>query len=101
MNLRTIFTTPPPTSPRGYRYGMLVVCLFLIAQCVAWYLRLPKDYPYDRYSNLVVVLMLLFNHLAYQFRWPSSVALVLRLLAWTWVVFGCFYIFYWVHVLYP
>jgi|GEM_PF-3824723 hypothetical protein len=51
-------------------------------------------YPYDRYNNTVVVLMLLLNNLAYQFRWPKPVTVVLRVAAWVWLAFGCFYIFY-------
>jgi len=38
--------------------------------------------------------MLLFNHLAYQFRWPTLVTVTLRSLAWLWLAFGSFYIFY-------
>jgi hypothetical protein len=101
MNIRAFFTAQPPASHWSFRYGMLLVCLLLVAWNVQWHLNLPRDYPYDRYSGTVVVLMLLFNHLAYQFRWPASVTLVLRLFAWVWLVFGCVYIFYGMHVLYP
>ncbi len=44
--------------------------------------------------GLVVSLMLLFNQLAYQFKWRPFVIVALRVLAWTWIVSGSFCIFY-------
>jgi hypothetical protein len=101
MNLRAILTEPPKESSSAFRYGMLVVFLLLLAFDIRWRIGLSPGYRHDRNGNGVVALMLLFNHLAYQFRWPTSVTAALRLLAWGWLAFGCFYIFYWSHILYP
>jgi hypothetical protein len=101
MNIPAIFAEPPKPAHPAFRYGMLVACLLLLAWHIQWRLSLPATYPYDRNSNGVVVLMLLFNHLAYQFHWPTSVTVALRALAWVWLAFGCVYILYWSHVLYP
>ena len=101
MNIRASFTEPPKERSFTFRYGMLVVCLLLLAFHIQWRLTLSPDYRHDRNGNGVVALMLLFNTLAYQFRWPTSVTVALRLLAWVWLAFGCFYIFYWSHILYP
>ena len=93
MNIRTIFAEPAKLAPPAFRYGMLVVCLLLLAWHIQWRLSLSADYPYERNGNGVVALMLLFNHLAYQFRWSTRVTIALRMLAWSWLAFGCFYIF--------
>ncbi len=79
---------------------MLVVTLLLLAWHIYWRLTLPPDYRQDPNGNGVVALMLLFNTLAFQFRWPTSITVALRLLAWSWLAFGSFYIFYWSHILY-
>ena len=101
MNIRAIFTHPPREGGSTFRYGFLVVCLLLLAFHIQWRLTLSPDYRGDRNVGGVVALMLLFNHLAFYFRWPTSVTVALRLLAWVWLAFGCFYIFYWSHILYP
>jgi hypothetical protein len=101
MSIRSILMESPRPVHWAYRYGMLAVIFVLLAQSIHWLLALPPAYPYDHYGNLVVVLMLLFNHVAYLFKWPRPVAIAPRLLAWGWLAFGFFYIFYWSHVLYP
>ena len=101
MNRQGAFTAPPKQRSPLFRYGMLVVALLLLAFHISWQLSLPPDYPYDRYGSGVIALMLLLNNLAYQFRWSTPVTAGLRLRAWGWIAFGCFYIFYWSHTLYP
>jgi hypothetical protein len=101
MNVRASLTEPPKEGGSIFRYGMLVFSLVLLAVHIHWRLTLPPDYPYDRNGNGVVAVMLLLNTLAYQFRWPTSVTVALRLLAWVWLAFGGFYIAYWSHILYP
>ena len=94
MNIRASFTEPPKEGSSAFRYGFLAVCLLLLAFHIHWRLGLSPDYPYDRNGNGVVALMLLFNHLAFQFRWNTSVTISLRLLALAWLSFGCFYFLY-------
>lgn len=90
MNIRSIFTEPAKLAHPGFRYGMLVGCLLLLAWSVRWRLSVPADYPYERNGNIVVVLMLLLNHLAYQFQWSTRVTIALRALALSWLVFTFF-----------
>jgi hypothetical protein len=69
----------------GYRYGMLAIILALILVGVF----LPS---LDYFSRMVCPLMLLFNHLAFQFHWPRPVAIALRAFASFWIVFGAIYL---------
>jgi hypothetical protein len=101
MNIRAIFTEPAKPKHPAFSCGFLVVIFVLLASEIQWHLSLPPTYSHDRYGNLVVGLMLLFNHLAYSFRLPTPATVAVRILAWSWLLFGCFYIFYWSRVLYP
>ena len=92
MNIRTIFTEQSKPAPPSVRYGMLAVCILLLALHILWRLNMPADYSGDRNMNGVVALMLLFNHLAFQFRWSTRVTIALRVLAWSWLIFGCYYV---------
>lgn len=83
------FFTRPAKPIKGYAYGMLLIILALLAWNI---LSLPARHSHDRYINLVTVLMLLFNHLAYAFPFPSRIATFFRVLAWGWIAFGLFYI---------
>jgi hypothetical protein len=102
MNIRSAFraikkgfTEPSPDVSPPLRYAQLVLALFLLAFNVLWlwWASLPPAYPYERYGSAMVGLMLLFNLLAFQFRWPPVVTAMLRVLAFVWLVFGAFYIF--------
>jgi hypothetical protein len=75
-------------SPRGavFRYGLLAVILALFAY------DLHDPAPHF-FRSLIVPFMLLFNHLAFQFRWPSSIMISLRVVAIAWLIFGCIFIF--------
>jgi len=75
----------------AYRYGFLALLAVLLLFSVSWRLRLPPSYPYDRNGDLVVSLLLIINHLAFQFRWRPSVTIVLRLLAIGCIVFAFWY----------
>lgn len=82
------------TSGRLFRYGMLTVILALLGGYVYWLSGIPASYPYERHSAGVVVLMMLFNHLAWHFRWSPGVTRALRIFSGTWTVFGIVYVFY-------
>jgi hypothetical protein len=77
-----------------YRYGFLVVCIVLVVMTIRHSLGLPADYGYDRYQGVIVPLMLLLNHLAFQFSLPKLLGIAVRSLAVSWIVFGVIYIFY-------
>ncbi|MBP7052034.1 MAG: hypothetical protein KBE65_13550 [Phycisphaerae bacterium] len=101
MNTGSVSTQWGQTAGPIWRYGMLALILGLLAWNLHSYFSLPARYRYDSYMNLVVVLMLLFNHLAFAFKWRRSITVALWTVAWSWIVFGLFYIFYWSRVLYP
>ncbi len=92
MNLRSIFTEPAVQAGPAYRYGMLVFVLILLANDTLLRLRFGAV---GHCMNTVVVLMLLFNHLAFAFTWRTGVTIALRILALGWVAFGLPYVFYW------
>ena len=101
MNIRSIFMEPLKPMHPVYRYGMLVLILYLLAENIRWYFTLTPDWPYDRYGGLIGVLMLLFTHLSFVFRWPTSITVILRVLTFGLILFGGFYVFYLSRVLYP
>jgi hypothetical protein len=101
VNVRSIFTEPNQPSHPAYRYGALVFILSLLAWEICRKMQLPPRYSGDPYGTGVVLLMLLLNHLAYQFRWPTPVTIAFRVAALGWLVFGSFYIFYLAERLYP
>ena len=74
-------------------YGMLAIILYLIAWNVMHLLK-SRDFAYDEYGNLVIALMLLFNHIAYNFTKTGWKGRVMKAVAWIWMVFGSFYIFW-------
>ena len=85
----------------AYRYGMLIVILVLLAWQIRWYFTFAHVYNGDPYGTGILVLALLFNHLAFAFNWPRAVAIALWVLAGSWIVFSLFYVFYLSRVLYP
>jgi hypothetical protein len=83
------------------RYGFLAIIVALFAASILLLITLPASYHSDRYSSLIIGLMLLLNHLAFQFRWPKAMTIVIRVIATLWVLFGFFYMFYLSDVLFP
>ena len=84
--LQKTFLQEPRPNSAAYRYGFLALILALFA----YILYLPGDW---NLRAVTVPLMLLLNHLAFQFRWPSGLAIALRVIALVWVLVGCIYIF--------
>lgn len=93
MSIRSLLTSPSRPFHPVYVYGMLGLIGMLLFVTVLLLLATPPPYTSAQYRGFVVPLMLLFNHLAYQFRWPAPVTAVLRLLCWGSTVFGGIYIF--------
>ncbi len=103
MNIRGIFTDHPKQRHPVFTYGFLVINLALLAAFICLRVTTPPTsmYSYDRDGNCgVVVLMLLLNHLAFNFRWSTSVTVTLRFLAFGSLGFMMFYIFYLSRILY-
>ena len=77
----------------SYKYGFLGFILFLIALNV--FLLLPRQ-NYDYYTYLVpmVLLVLLFNHIAWNFTKRGRLSRVMKTIAWIWIVFVFAYLFW-------
>ena len=75
------------------KYGFLVFILLLIVLDI--HLLLPlRHYDPHSFLALVVTLMLLFNHIAYQFTKRGWLSRVMKTIAWIWIVFGSAYLFW-------
>ena len=84
--IQKAFLQEPSPRSAAFRYGLLgaIFALFALVLC----------HPTQRHlSALIVPTMLLFNHLAFQFRWPRGFMIALRVIALAWVVAGCIYVF--------
>ena len=77
----------------SYKYGFLVLIIFLVVWSAD---PLMKWQNFDRFqfSSVVVPLMLLFSHIAYQFTKKGWLSRVMKTIAWIWIVFGCTYLFW-------
>ena len=80
----------------SHKYGVLVFIFFLIVLNIHLLLP-PRNYDSDTFLGPVVTLMLLFNHLAYQFTKRGWLSRVMKTIAWIWVVFGSAYVL-WVFI---
>ena len=87
-----VFLTEPRLRGAGYRYGGLAFILALLILNALLCPHLPPSYPGGRWFPLIVPLMLLLNHLAFQFRWSQLVTVFLRVIAYAWLIFGMVYI---------
>jgi hypothetical protein len=87
------FLAEPMLHGAGVRYGLLACIIgLIIGQAIAEYIS-----PSQRLGGLfgfIAPLALLFNHLAYQFRWPRAAMISLRVLAWVWIIVGTPYILF-------
>ena len=73
----------------SFKYGflMLIICL-LIWDVTLLLERLERrNVDYDEYGNLMIVLMLLFNHIAFFITEKGWLSRVMRTIAWIWIVF--------------
>jgi len=77
------FAAPPPPRSAPYKYGFLTIILIL----TAWRLLLDQSHPMHHWDSYSVLVALLLNHLAYQFRWPVMMTALLRIVAWEWIIY--------------
>ena len=89
MKENTIF------SGRIWRHGFLVIILCLLLRNLV-HLKdmLKSDYPHDKFSNIIVGLMLLFNHIAFCYTKTGVASKIMKTVAWGWLVLGSIYIFF-------
>ena len=76
-----------------WNYSFLGIILYLLVRCVMRLLEW-QDFAYDEYGTLVIVLMLLFNHIAYNLTKTGWKSRVMKTVARIWIVFGLVYIFW-------
>jgi hypothetical protein len=74
-----------------YRYVMLVFILALLLDTIKTNLTTDPAYRLNFFDNYTGILMLLFMHLSFAFKWPKVVARVLWILVWVWLVFFLFH----------
>ena len=76
----------------SYKYLMLGFLLFVL---IGYLIVLPpQSYNYHSYLAPITLLMVLLNHIAWNFTrrgWPSR---VMKTIAWVWIVFVCAYLFW-------
>ncbi len=77
-----------------YRWGMLTFILLLIG----WAIRNEMEAVEFRWRHLgqqlVVPTMLLFNHLAFEFRWQGLLGFAMNVLAFAWLFIGGYIVLY-------
>jgi hypothetical protein len=84
--IEKMFLQEPSPRPAAFRYGFLAVILALFAYVLYQ--------PSPHYLRMLVTgVMILLHHLAFQFHWPRSAMVTLRVIAYAWVIGGCIYIF--------
>lgn len=76
-----------------WKYGMLGIILCLLAFNVFQLLRWRGSNDYLN-VNMVVALMLLFNHIAFHFTKVGWISRVMKITAGIWAVLGLVYIFW-------
>lgn len=78
-----------------WKYGFLAIILSLLAINVMLLLRWQNFAANKTLNvNLVVALMLLFNHIAFNFTKTGWKSRVMKTVAFVWIVFGLVYVFW-------
>ena len=76
-----------------WKYGMLAIIFCLLVFNV-FHLLKWQNFGFNKYINLVVALMLLFNHIAFYFTKTGWKSRVMKTVAGVWAVLGLVYIFW-------
>ena len=75
-----------------WKYGMLgiILCLlvFVVMNLLKW-----RNFAYDQYGGLMIALMLLFNHIACYLTAKGWKSVVMKTVAWVWIVLVFAYFF--------
>ena len=94
MKIPATLTDPPKEERPVSRYSFLAIVCLLVSWNVSVRFAPPVDYKGDRNLNvnLAIAVMLLFNHVAFSFRWSRGTTAILRLAAICGSVLGCGYV---------
>ena len=82
-------------TPSGvfYRWGMLTLILALVGRSIQIEMAAVEFSWKHLGRGLVVPAMLLFNHLAFAFRWPGLLGFAMNVLAFAWLIIGGYLVF--------
>jgi len=98
--VRRYFLDEPRLRSTAFRYGFLAFLIALAVFAAIAAFHLPPSAG-GSYFGFLIPTMLLFNHLAFQFRWPTSVRVGIRILTIIWccpvVVYTLLVIHSWWH----
>ena len=76
----------------SYKYVMLG---FLLLVLIGYVILLPpQNYSYHNYLGPITLLMVIFNHIAWNFTKRGWLSRVMKTIAWIWIVFVCVYLFW-------
>lgn len=80
------------TSSYLWKYGMLACILCLFAFNLFHFFEF-RNFGYDQYGLPMITLMLLFNHIAVSFTTKGRKSIVMKTVAWVWIVLVFVYLF--------
>ena len=81
------------TPSRIYKHVFLLIIIYLLINSLMLLRHMIRtDYPYDKFGNIVVVLMLLFKHIAFFYTKSGLASKIMKTLAWAWIIIGSIYI---------
>jgi hypothetical protein len=77
-----------------WKHGFLVLIIYLVGINLVHLLDMIRtDYPYEKYSNIVVSLMLLLNHIAFFYTTKGLAGKIMKIIAFAWLIIGGIYIY--------
>ncbi len=102
-NTPTTSTENKFTPSNLWKYSVLGIILFLIVLNVFLFVMSgnSESNKYVVKSNLAVALMLLFNHIAFNFTKTGWKSRVMKIVAFVWIAFGLAYILWVVSIVVP
>jgi hypothetical protein len=95
--LIAIFTEKPKgfaTENQIYKFGFLTILLSLFFWTLSISLDSSNPYRDVNYESLIVPIMLLLNHISFSFKFSTTHTVMLRILAFSWLVFGALWFFF-------
>ena len=77
-----------------WKHGFLIVILCLLVKSIYVLVgNLRASYSGEKYVNMVIVLMLLLNHIAFSYATSGWWSKIIKVIAYTWVIIGGIYVF--------